>query len=34
MCVWPHLVGDRTCFLWYLFSCLSTSHLPQSPYTL
>lgn len=28
MCVWPHLVGDRTCFLWYLLSCLSPSHPP------
>lgn len=28
MCVWPHLVGDRTCFPWYLLSCPSPSHPP------
>lgn len=34
MCVWPHLVGDRTCFLRYPLSCLPLPTHPQSPYTL
>lgn len=31
MCVWPHLVGDRTCILWYLLSCLIPSYPPPKP---